>query len=164
MTFMVRVLDVQSSRQVIFGFLASEDSVLFLRVVRDHTGSASSSAATATNSFESIGPLELNSKVARQYFGMFIVFCRFLSDRLCGIFTICTISRNSDPTCFYFVLTAALLTAPLTDLGYEPPKFDSNPDLLVTPVDFLGEGGSASVRKMMSFSLSCPRHFANFFN
>ena len=74
MTFMVRVLDVQSSRRVIYGFLASEASVLFLRVTRNQTGSASSRAATVTDSFESIGPLQLNSLDGRQYLGMITVF------------------------------------------------------------------------------------------
>lgn len=55
------------------------------------------------------------------------------------------------------MFTAALLTASLSDLGYEAPKFDSNLDLLVTPVDFLGEGGSASVR--IGFSVLIPRNF-----
>ncbi len=148
MTFMVRVLDVQSSRRVIFGFLASEASVLFLRVIRNQTGCSSSRAATGTDSFESIGPLMLNSLDARQYLGMINVFAAI--DVV--YFSLTQFRRDSDPNeCFCLVFTAALLTASLTDLGYESPKFDSNPDLVVTPVDILGEGGSALVRETIPF-------------
>lgn len=69
MTFMVRVLDAQSSRQIIFGFLASEDKVAFIRAVRNRSGSASTDAMT-TDSFESVGPLDLKSDISRQYFGI----------------------------------------------------------------------------------------------
>jgi hypothetical protein len=73
MNLLVRVLDAQPSRQIIFGFLASEDSVLFMRAIRDQTSDASTAASATTDSFEEYGPLELNSEVARQCFGMVFV-------------------------------------------------------------------------------------------